>query len=137
MKVWVGYGSEHSSNLVIIGKFSTPKKAEDALQLLNEASHIAQSDADAGRLKAGSVLNEFTEAQMDLFRRTNLSLNHGDPEQLLYEFHTKQDGDKLVITTEEYDVNVFVKLLLHGEAKIEVYSAHDYGGPYGRQTHHG
>ena len=47
MKVWIGYGSEHSANLVIIGKFASGKKANAALALLNEATRIAREDEAA------------------------------------------------------------------------------------------
>ena len=30
MKIWLGYGSEHSANLVIIGKFELAKEARVA-----------------------------------------------------------------------------------------------------------
>ena len=30
MKVWVGFGSEHSANLRMIGHFDTPEDAESA-----------------------------------------------------------------------------------------------------------
>jgi hypothetical protein len=58
---------------------------------------------------------------------------HNDPEQLLYEYSASRDDDKVVIKTEEYDINAFIKILLDGRAKVEVYSAHNHDGPYGRR----
>jgi hypothetical protein len=132
MKVWVGYGSEHSANLVIIGEFSDATKASETLKLLNDAVSVAQSDEAAGHITAGDVKKHFSDAQLEFLRKTNLSLGYGGPEQLLNEFSAKQDGKKLVITTEDDEINTFLKILLHGSAKIQVYSAHDHGGPHGR-----
>ncbi|MDX3967702.1 MAG: DUF6375 family protein [Bradyrhizobium sp.] len=134
MKIWFGYGSEHSANLVIIGEFKGADDAQSSLDLLNRAVEVARSDEKAGRLNAGAVASKFTDAQMDLFRATELSLNYGDPEQLLLDFDARREGKKVVITTEEQDINAFMKVLLHGGAKVEVYSAHAHGGPYGRRT---
>jgi hypothetical protein len=134
MKVWIGYGSEHSANLVIIGKFASGKKANAALALLNEATRIAREDEAAGRLKAGELTTKFTDAQMKLCEKTNFSVNFGDPEQLLYDFDSKVEADKVVITTDEMEINVFLKILIHEGAKVEVYSAHEHVGQYGRQT---
>jgi hypothetical protein len=134
MKVWLGYGSEHSANLVIIGKFEATNKAREALDLLNEARDIAQADEAAGHIKAGAVAKHFSDGIMDLFKRTNLFFGYGDPEELLSDFSAKQDGDKIVITTNELEVNAFLKILINRSAKVEIYSAHDHGGPYGRQT---
>jgi len=131
MKVWIGYGSEHSANLVIIGKFASSDKARATLDLLNEATRIARADEQAGRLTAGEPATKFSDDQIEFYKRTSLSL---DPEQLLYEFHARQESDRVVVTTEEMAINSLLSALLHGGAKIEVYSAHEHGGPYGRGT---
>lgn len=137
MKIWFGYGSEHSANLVIIGEFSSPEKAAEALNLLNDAAQVATADEADGLLKPGVVQTHFTDRQMALWRRTSLSFSHGDPEQLLYDLRPRREGSRVVITTEENDINALLKILLHHGAKIGVYSAHDHGGPYGRPTHRG
>ena len=71
---------------------------------------------------------------MKLCEKTNFSVNFGDPEQLLYDFDSKVEADKVVITTDEMEINVFLKILIHEGAKVEVYSAHEHVGQYGRQT---
>ena len=134
MKIWYGFGSEHSANLVMVGTFKSDEIAQKALDLLNEAASIARNDEVSGHITAGEITNTFSDGIMELFHRTNLSLNYGDPEELLYDFDARRTGNKIVITTEELGVNVFLKVFLHGNAKIEVYSAHDHGGPYGRRT---
>jgi hypothetical protein len=132
MKIWFGYGSEHSANLVIIGEFKNADEAQRSLDLLNEATQIARADEDAGHISAGTVTRQISEAQIDFFKRTSLPLGYGGPEQLLLEFHPRREGNRVVITTEEDEINAILRILLHGGAKMEVYSAHDHTGPYGR-----
>lgn len=134
MKIWIGYGSEHSANLVIIGKFESDNDAEAALNLLNEATAIARADEAGGVLSPGEVTKTFSPAIMDLYQCTELSLNYGDPEELLYDYQAKRESNKVVITTDETDINAFIKVLLHHAAKIEIYSAHSHDSLYGRQT---
>jgi hypothetical protein len=138
MKLWFGYGSEHSANLVIIGQFEDAEAARKTQDLLNEATTISRADEDAGHLTRGSIQADFSKPLLDFVGRTNLAVfGYGDPEQLLYDYTVRREGDRLVITTEEYDTNAIMKILLHNGAKVEVYSAHDHGGPYGRPTNRG
>ena len=135
MKLWNGYGSEHSANMVLIGTFESADKAEEAVKLLEEVTEIARADEAAGRLVAGQVPKDFSDGIMDLYRRTQLNLNYGDPEELLYDYDATREADKVVITTDELLLSAFIKVMLHGGAKIELYSRHEHNGPYGRPTH--
>ena len=38
MKIWQGYGSDHSMNLVMIGHFKNPKDAEETQKLIEQLS---------------------------------------------------------------------------------------------------
>ena len=135
MKIWFGFGSEHSANLVIIGTFASSDDAAKALDLLNEATDIARADEGAGRLKAGEVSKKFSDGLLDLATTKNFaSFSYGDPEELLYDFNAVRGGSKVVVTTDELDVNAFLKILIHHGAKVEVYSAHDHDSRYGRHT---
>lgn len=46
--------------------------------------------------------------------------------QFNYEFSVEVQGDTLVLTTEEYDISAFLKILVNGGARVEVFSRHDY-----------
>jgi hypothetical protein len=61
-----------------------------------------------------------------------MPMNYGDPETLLYEFDAKREGEKVVITTEEMEVGAFLKILVNRGARVQVYSAHDFPGEFGR-----
>jgi hypothetical protein len=133
MKVWFGYGSEHSANLVIIGTFDSEDKARKAESLLNEVKKIAEQDAKAGSLKADTRNTQFSKAFLDFCSAKNFHwFNANDPAQFLFENKTQVLGKQVVIETEESEFSAFLKVMLDGGAKIEVYSAHDHPGSYGR-----
>lgn len=132
MKLWIGYGSEHSANLVIVGHFKSADEAAGSMRLLRKLTDAATADERDGHLKAGGISQDITDRFLQILKDENFSVGYGDPEQLLYEFNPKQVGDKVVITTEENDINAVIKALLHGGAKVEVFSAHDHESEFGR-----
>jgi hypothetical protein len=134
VKIWRGYGSEHSANLVIIGHFETAENAGAAAELLKSVTQVAREDEEAGRIVAGEVPSQYSEEMLDYLSRSNLSLSYADTEALIYDFSTKVEGKDLVITTEELNINVFLTVMVRKGAQIEVFSAHDHPGRYGRQT---
>ena len=44
MKIWTGYSSEHSMNLVLIGKFKQAKDAEAVADVINKLGEQASKD---------------------------------------------------------------------------------------------
>lgn len=133
MKVWLGYGSEHSANLVIIGTFKSTEEAQDTKSLLDEMTRIAEQDEKSGHLKIDGGNTKFSKTFLEYCGEQNFMwFGPNDPTQFLYENRTRVEGDKLVITTEESEFSAFLKVMLHGGAKIEIYSAHDYPGSRGR-----
>lgn len=134
MRIWNAYGSEHSANLVMIGTFKDaggPQKAQEAIQKI-----IAQinTDVEAGLLQSGEGDERFTPGMMEVLKGLG-SYSFGALELTQFEFeaHQKIVDNKLVITTDEYDVSAFLKLMIDMGARVEVYSAHDHPDtPYGR-----
>ena len=126
MKIWKGYGSEHSMNLVMIGHFKEARHAEDVKELLDRLADQVRDDAD--RCQADTVpLNRFTDRMIELLEEANLySLSPVELEQLLYDVLVNVDGNKVVLTTDEVDVSAFLKVLMDKGARLEVYSAHDH-----------
>lgn len=133
MKLWIGYGSEHSANLVIVGTFSDEAEARAAEGLLDAAVQAAMADEAEKKIEAGKVNKDFTERQLELFRSKNLSLGY-DYEQLIYEFNSRRIGNRVVVTTDETEIQAFLKILLAHEAKIEIYSAHSHDGEFSRTS---
>ncbi len=133
MKIWKGYGSEHSMNLVMIGHFKEVSDAEKAKDLLSQLAGQVKDDADKNQSNTVPQ-DRFTDGMLELLRAANLYiLGPAELEQLLYDVQVDVDGNKVVITTEEADVSAFLKVLLDKGAKVEVYSAHNYPNTgYGR-----
>jgi len=133
MKIWYGYGSEHSANLVIIGTFDTVQDARSAQGLLQDLSHIARDDESKGKLKVDGGNTTFSEEFLKYCSENNFHwFGYDDPVDFLFDYDLKLDGDQVILTTEETQIEAFIKAMLHKGAKIEVYSAHDHPSPHGR-----
>jgi hypothetical protein len=128
MKVWFGYGSEHSAKLVIIGTFKSNEDASVAARLIEEASEIALREHEAGRLSKET----FSPEMLQLISNHSLGFNYADPEQLIYEFNAHQEGSKVIIKTDETDIQAFLKIFIRYGARVEMFSTHDYPSEYNR-----
>lgn len=138
MKIWYGFGSEHSANLVIIGHFKSAAEANDAINLINGAISAAAEDRDSGELepefKGGKFTKRLRAFLNEATQGSYANFQYGDQGELLYDIDVEQDGDKVVITTDDLPIAPITKLLMNNGAKVEVYSAHDHKSKYGRQT---
>jgi hypothetical protein len=129
MKIWHGYGSEHSMNLVMIGHFKSSEDAERTQELINQLSERLRE-----KVEIGQSGDRFSEAVLDILRETEIySLSPSELEHFLYDTHTRVEGDKIIVTTDEFEVSAFFKLMILKGAKVEIYSAHDFpDAEYGR-----
>jgi len=133
MKIWRSFGSEHSSNIVMIGSFKTEEDAAKIEQLFQELHDLANEEHAAGQLNDDWSNTKYSDRMLKFMSDKNIGdLGYNDAAIFLYEYRLHRDGDRLVLTTEEGELSAFVKLMLKGGAKIELYSAHDYPGKYGR-----
>ncbi|MBU0508292.1 hypothetical protein KKH27_05600 [bacterium] len=129
MKMWHGYGSEHSMNLVMIGHFKSAEDAEKTQKLIKQLSEGLRDKIDIGTSR-----DRFGNDVLELLREINCyNLSPSELEHFLYDISTKVEGDKIILTTDESEVSAFFKLMLEKGAKVEIYSAHDYPeAEYGR-----
>lgn len=127
MKIWNGYGSEHSMNLVLIGRF---KRAQDAEKVEKDIDRLsAQASKDESHSIAFSAPEEqrFSDDMLTLLSSLNLhTLGPADLGQLISDHHLRREGDQITVTTDEAEVSAFVKLFIEAGAKVELFSAHDY-----------
>ena len=122
MKIWHGYGSEHSMNLVMIGHFKSPEDAKKTQKLIEQLSEGLRDKIDIGTSR-----DRFGDDVMDLLKEADCySLSPSDLEHFLYDINTRVEGDKIIVTTDEFEVAAFFKLMIINGAKVELYSAHDY-----------
>ena len=120
MKIWQGYGSEHSNNLVMIGHFNSVDDAKETQHLIEQLTEGLKD-----KIEIGTPYNRFSDDVFVLLRGTKCnSLGPAELEQFLYDTHTQVEGDKIILKTEESDVSAFFKLMITNGAKIEIYSAH-------------
>ncbi len=129
MKIWNGYGSEHSMNLVMIGHFKSPEDAEKTKKVIEQLSEGLRDKIDIGESR-----DRYSADVLDILRKADVHcLSPYELEHFLYDTNTQVEGNKIVVRTEEFDVSAFLKLMITEGAKVEIYSAHYYPeSEYGR-----
>ena len=122
MKIWNSYGSEHSANLVMIGKFKDAASAEKAKEIIEEISEYLRSTGEEY-----FEANSYTQGVLDLLKRIQFhDIRPDELSQFNMISNYKLKGDTITITTDESDVSGFLKLFVDKGARVEVYSAHSY-----------
>jgi hypothetical protein len=129
MRIWYGYGSEHSMNLVMIGHFKDAESADEARDLIEQLTLQVNADIRAKLIEVGGHSTRYTEGALKVLRDINFySISAGELEQFAYDVSIKQEESKLILTTDESDVSAFLKLFVERGARVEVFSAHHYSG---------
>ncbi|UTV87723.1 hypothetical protein KDX00_04320 [Cobetia amphilecti] len=127
MKIWNGYGSEHSMNLVLIGRFKRAQDAEKVEKDIDKLSAQALKDDSHSIPFAGPDSQRFSEEMLSLLRSLNLNtLGPGELGQLVSDHHLDREDSQITVTTDEADVSAFIKFFIEAGAKVEIFSAHDY-----------
>ncbi len=127
MRVWTGFGSEHSMNLVMIGRFREPSQAEATKRLIDTIVQQAMSEPDVDRWESGPERKRFSEAFLKILSDAELHILGPDEiEQFKYDVSVNVQGANLTLKTDEVDVSGFLKVMLDRGAKVEVFSAHEY-----------
>jgi len=122
MKIWHGYGSEHSMNLVMIGHFKSTEDSKKTYRLIEQLTEGLRDKIDIG-----SQRDRFDDDVRDLLNETKCyNLSPIELEQFLYDTSTRLEKEKIILTTDESEVSAFLKLMIDHGAKIEIYSTHDY-----------
>ncbi len=129
MKIWYQHGSEHSANLVMIGHFKDVTEATKANEIINALTKQVAKDVASGTLTLDSPVDRYGEEMLDLLGRLNVTLiGPQELEQFAYEVSVKVEGSDLILTTDEFDISAFLKVMFDRGARIEVYSAHNHPG---------
>ncbi|WP_094765106.1 DUF6375 family protein [Luteococcus japonicus] len=134
MKVWHGYGTEHSMNLKMIGHFVDADEAREAVEAIATLTAAAEAERSAGRLEYGEPPRLFSEELLAAMSEVSIhSLGYADVEQFLYDTEIDVKGSRVVVQTDEIDVIAYIKVLLAKGAKVEMYSGHDHDTGVGGQ----
>ncbi len=134
MKLWYGYGSEHSMNLVMIGHFADVESAAETKRIFEQLEAHVSSELASDTTKLGGHPERYSSQMLELLERLQFyTATPSELEQFGYDFHVELRDSDLVLTTEETEISAFLKLLLSKSARVEVFSAHDYPhSGYGR-----
>lgn len=139
MRIWIGHGSEHSSNLVMIGHFDTVEDATKAKEVLDRLFEFVETEVSASRMSIGGGETEFPRETWDVLRELDVfSISPVELEQFGYDISVEQQETKVIVETDEVEVSSLLKIFINRGARIEVYSAHHHQGTgYGRGRRRG
>ncbi len=127
MKVWIGYGSEHSNNLMMVGTFANVDRATEAFKDFDEIRKQAQLDYEDGILDFEKTHSRWSDAMRDLLMKHNVySLGPDDLMDFVLDTQVSQEGDKIIVRTDEIEVAGFLKLFYSRGARIEVGDAQSF-----------
>lgn len=119
MKIWNAYGSEHSMNLVMIGKFKDAGAAEAAKDAIEELQQYFTDNEPDGQTYSREVMNLLSKLKVH-------TIGSAELEQFRYDFSISRAQEKVIIKTDEADVSALWKVFIDRGAKVEMFSAHDY-----------
>jgi hypothetical protein len=135
MKIWHGYGSEHSYRLVLIGHFQSEEAAAEVegqiARLQEEVPGFPEADWE-------TRTGRFSDELLNLLEEIKVwDLSRAEIQAMLYDFSVERDGMQIRITGDDGDIQGFVKMMIGRSARVEIYSAHDWtdeGEPVVRET---
>jgi hypothetical protein len=127
MKIWTGFGSEHSANLVMIGRFKEASKAKQVKEIVDRLMDQAKDEDEMPTFDAAPRHRKYSEPMSKLLDEFRIySVGPTEIEQLRYDVSHQVEDNAIIFRTDEIDVSVFVKILIDNGARIEIYSAHEY-----------
>jgi Family of unknown function (DUF6375) len=127
VKIWTGYGSEHSSNLKMVGHFADESAAKAAELVFERIKERIYKDMHTEGYDSGEDAPDLTDEMGQLLREINMwSLGPADVENFAYDHSVTRDGADLILTTDENAIGGFVKLLVDNDARIEIFSMHSH-----------
>ena len=123
MKFWTGYGSEHSANLVMLGKFKTAEDATGFLAELEKLEKMIQEDDNGD-----DVYREFPRKILDeMFNERIRFCNDFAPKDLedfRNDLRRHQRADDQSVVEFKSDVTGWaglIKMMVNAGASVEVF----------------
>jgi len=132
VKIWIGHGSEHSANLVMIGRFSSSGQAESVKRVLDQLVDAVNVEITDGTIDVGEPTDRYSDAMLALLQALSIyDIEPAELEQFGYDMSVSVNGSDLVLRTDETNVLAYLKVLLNKGARVEVFSAHRQPYPEG------
>lgn len=126
MKIWNAFGTEHSMNLVMIGRFKEVRNAEEAKRLIDRLTEQVIDEGDAA-YEMGSAQRRYSEAMRDILKEEKVyDIAPAEFDQFRYDVSVDQREEEVSVRTDEVDISAFLKVLIDKGARVEIYSGHDY-----------
>ena len=125
MKFWIGYGSEHSMNLILIGRFETIELARTAVEKIAALRELAESEIPepSWAPREERLTKQFRQTMWDMDIH---NMGRDDVANFIYDYQIDQSGKELQILTDETEIQGFLKVLLRFGAKVEIFSLHQW-----------
>lgn len=125
MRIWHSYGSEHSMNLVLVGTFESVSAAEAAVERVEALQALAEQEWSADDWRRQD--ERMSDAVLDTLRELKLyDMGRVDVDMFAFEHTIERSESTVRITTDESDVQGFLKVLINIGARVEVFSRHDW-----------
>ncbi|QGZ47422.1 hypothetical protein GPZ77_02500 [Streptomyces sp. QHH-9511] len=127
MRIWNGYGSEHSMNLILIGQFQTVAEARAVTERMKALEALAEAEwsDDDWRSRDERMPPEISKALYDM---QLYDMGRSDVDAYALDHRVTRDGEKIRIWTDDTEIQGFLKVLLHHGAKVEIFSRHNWDG---------
>jgi hypothetical protein len=127
MKIWQGYGSEHSYSMVLVGHFPNIEKARTAESVINKLAEAAVGLVSAQEPTWYDPSPRPDETFWTFLRELGLyDLTLGEVEQFGYDHTLTLNGNRIEISTDEGDIQGLLKTMIASGARVEIYSRHDW-----------
>lgn len=125
MRIWHSYGSEHSMNLIVIGTFQSVPAAKAAAKRMAALKALAEQEWSDDDWRRTDVW--MSDATMATLRELELyDMGRVDVEMFAFEHTVKQRETSVRITTDESEVQGFLKVLLSLGGRVEVFSGDEW-----------
>jgi Family of unknown function (DUF6375) len=125
MRIWQSYGSEHSMDLVLIGRFETVSGAEQAIELMEALKAIAHREWSEDDWRRQDEVMPATLVS-ELMKLELYEMGRSDVDVFTMANSIERKGSTVHVCTDEAEVQGFLKVLLYLGARVEVFSRHDW-----------
>jgi hypothetical protein len=125
MKIWTGFGSEHSYNLILIGHFADERNARAVEEKFAQLQDLANKESDAVTWDDDDAT--YSPELYNSLRELNVwNLSRSDVDGFGYLGSLERNGARVTLRTDDAELQGLLKLLFDHGARVEIYSAHHW-----------